>query len=181
MPLGMNARNTIDSERLVLRPHRLDDYEAMCAMYGDPDFFRLSGLSGQSREEVWHRLLRYMGHWTAFGWGLFAVTEKATGAFVGDVGLADFHRGLGPEFDLSPEAAWAITPKHQGKGYALEAVYTAHRWFDTTHPQRTVCIIAPVNLPSKKVAARLGYRPFGEAVYKGHMVTTYERSPASPL
>lgn len=165
----------IETPRLILRPHVLDDYNGLCAMFGDPDFYRLSGLTPQSPEEVWHRLLRYMGHWTAFGWGLFAAIEKDTGRFVGDTGLADFHRGLGPDFDLSPEAAWAITPACQGRGYALEAVRAAHHWFDATHPQRTVCIIDPSNTPSQKVAAALGYTAFADAPYKGHKVTMYER------
>jgi len=171
----------IETPRLLLRPHVLDDYNALCAMFGDPEFYRLSGLTPQSPEDVWHRLLRYIGHWTAFGWGLFAIIDKETGRFVGETGLADFHRGLGPDFDLSPEAAWAIAPASHGKSYAQEAVLAAHDWFDATRPQRTVCIIDPINLPSQKVAAKLGYQPFGQTTYKGNNVIQYERQPPAIL
>lgn len=167
----------IETDRLILRPHTLEDYEGMTAMFGDPAFFRLSGISPQSREDVWHRLLRYHGHWSAFGWGLFAIIDKTTGQFIGETGLADFHRGLGEPFDPFPEAAWALMPSVQGKGYALEAVTAAHGWFDAHRPQRTVCIIDPINVPSQKVATALGYTAFGDTTYKGHIVTMYERYP----
>jgi len=44
-----------------------------------------------------------------------------------------------------------------------------------------VCIIDPINLPSQKVAAKLGYQPFGQTTYKGNSVIQYERQPPAIL
>src|SRR3546814_2786705 len=41
-----------------------------------------------SPEDAWNRLLRYAGHWTLLGYGIFAVVEKASGRFIGEIGRA---------------------------------------------------------------------------------------------
>ncbi|QJE98386.1 GNAT family N-acetyltransferase [Luteolibacter luteus] len=166
----------IETERLLLRPHTLSDFEDICAMFSDPEVVRYVGGMTLSKEEVWNRLLRYIGHWSVFGYGLFAITEKSSGRFLGDTGFADFHRYLGNEFDPFPEAAWILTSNCHGKGYGFEAASAAHAWFDTTHsPARTVCIIQKENQPSHRLAAKMGYQAFDEATYKGAIMTMYQR------
>lgn len=167
----------IETERLILRPHSIADFEALCAMNADPVTRKFVGGGVPiPREECWHRLMRYAGHWAFFGYGMFAIIEKDSGRFVGETGLADFHRGLGEAFDPFPEAGWMLSSTVFGKGYATEAVTAAHRWFEANRPEaRTVCIIDPGNTASVKVAEKLGYRPFGETRYKDAPVTMYER------
>lgn len=166
----------LETPRLILRPHRLDDLEPWYAMFSDRELFRLIAAPPLSREDAWNRLLRYAGHWSLLGFGLFAVIEKADGAFVGEVGMADFHRGLGARFDGVPEAAWIIVRDRHGKGYAGEAAAAAHRWFEAVRGlDRTVCLISPQNLASLKVAERLGYRPFGDCVYREASCIMLER------
>lgn len=134
----------------------------------------------QSREDNWARILRYAGHWALLGWGLFAVEEKATGRFVGEVGLADFHRELGADFDGFPEAAWMLDRWAEGRGYATEAVNAAIRWHeDAFGVMRQVCIIAPHNAPSLRVAEKLGFRRFDERVYQDRTVILHERLSVS--
>nr|WP_303651411.1 GNAT family N-acetyltransferase [Asticcacaulis currens] len=162
-----------------MRPHILADFPAMCTMYSDPLFLRFVNAPPQTGEEVWNRLLRYMGHWAAFDRGLFAIVENDTGEFVGETGFANFHREISPDFDPFPEAAWALKSSAQGKGYAREAVRVAHAWFDKVYSERTVCIIDGANAPSQKIAAELGYRPFGVAGYKGKDVRMYQRTAVS--
>ena len=65
-------------------------------MWGDPAVARFIGGKPFTREEVWARILRYVGHWTLMGFGFWAIEEKATGDFIGEVGLADFQRDLDP-------------------------------------------------------------------------------------
>lgn len=167
----------IETSRLILRPHVLADFEASYAMNSDPLTRKfVAGGKPIEREEAWHRLMRYAGHWSLLGYGLFAVFEKDTGRFIGEAGLADFHRGLGDRFDPYPEAAWMFAGIAHGKGYATEAASAAHRWLDDSRRQsRTVCIIDAANVASVRVADKLGYRPFGETTYKGDTVTMYER------
>ncbi|HVI53899.1 MAG TPA: GNAT family N-acetyltransferase [Luteibacter sp.] len=165
----------IVTERLILSPTSVTDFDDCHAARTDPEVMHFIGGPATS-EDTWIKLLRNIGHWSAFGHGLFTVREKHGGRFVGDVGLATFHRDLGEDFDPYPEAAWVLARSAHGKGYATEAVQAAHDWyFARREPGRTVCIIAPENQPSVRVAERLGYRAFGDATYKGKTVTKFER------
>ena len=166
----------IDTDRLHLRPYRLDDFEEMAALFGDERVMASLGRGPTPREESWARLLRYTGHWTLFDYGLFAVFEKASGRFVGETGMADFKRGLGPRFDDVPEAAWILSSEAQGRGYATEAAEATHRWLAHSHLfDRTVCIIRPDNGGSLRVAEKLGYQRFDEGLHRGLPMLMLER------
>lgn len=171
---------TLETPRLILRPHRLDDFEACCFLHTDPEAVRMIYQTPPTREESWQRMLRFVGHWALLGYGLLLVEERATRRVVGEVGLADFHRGLGGDFDPWPEFAWMISSDVHGQGYATEAAHAVLHWMDATHaPERMVCIIDPDNAPSLRVAEKLGFHHFGRAEYKGKPVVKLRRhSPA---
>jgi RimJ/RimL family protein N-acetyltransferase len=118
----------IETQRLILRPYELADYAPYCGMVCGvtPDSF--PSAQPISREDAWHRVMRYAGHWALLGFGLFAVIEKASGNYVGETGLADFHRGMGSDFDGSDEAAWYFVADRHRQGYAYEAAQAAHEW-----------------------------------------------------
>ncbi|WDA36920.1 MULTISPECIES: GNAT family N-acetyltransferase [Sphingobium] len=169
----------IETERLRLRPYTLADFAPYCAMWSDMDLMRHIGGVAPSPEDAWNRILRYEGHWSLLGYGIFAVIEKASGRYVGETGLADFHRGLGDDFDKAGEAAWIFSSEVHGRGYAFEAACAAHDWYARRKGAgRTVCLIDPANDPSLRLAARLGYAPFREAVYKGRTAVMLEKSSA---
>ena len=107
---------------------------------------------------------------------MFAVFERATNQFIGEVGLADFQRGLGDDFDGIPEAAWVFKGSSHGKGFALEAMTAAINWFDEqAFSSRSVCMIAPGNTPSIRLAEKLGFNYYGQGCYKSTDVDKYER------
>jgi RimJ/RimL family protein N-acetyltransferase len=121
-----------------------------------------------SREDVWARMLRYAGHWSWMAYGYWAVEEKATGSFVGELGFADFKREIEPSLEGAPEIGWVLVPRVHGKGYATETVRAAVEWGDARFgPARTVCLIHPENLASIRVAEKSGYREFQRTTYKG--------------
>jgi RimJ/RimL family protein N-acetyltransferase len=169
----------LQTERLVLRGHRRDDLKDCLEMWGNPAVTRYIGGRAFTREEVWTRLLRYLGHWSLLGFGYWLVTEKGSGAFVGEVGFADFERDLSPGFGAAPEAGWIVTPGARERGYATEAIRAAHTWINQTHgAQRTVCMIDHDNAVSQRIAERCGYRTWTEASYHGKPVMLYERDTA---
>ena len=86
----------LETERLRLRGHRLDDFAASSAMWADEVVTRYIGGRPFTEEEVWARLLRYVGHWALVGYGYWVLEEKATGAFVGEMGFGDFKRDIQP-------------------------------------------------------------------------------------
>lgn len=166
---------TLLTDRLLLRPHRADDLEAVAAMWGDPRVTEHIGGRPLSREEAWRNIQRYIGHWALFGWGYFAVRDRATDAFLGEAGLMDSRRDTRPSFEGTPEAGWALNPAHHGRGYAREAVAAMLAWADARGMARTVCIIDPANTPSIALASKLGFSPVGEITYRDAPILLLER------
>ncbi len=172
--------SAIDTERLTLRRPRLEDFDEAFAMWTDPQVTRFITGKPSTREEMWFRLLRNAGHWDLMGFGFWVVREKSTGRFVGEVGLADFHRDLEPPLGDFKEAGWVLSPAAHGKGYATEAVHAALRWAEGRFgPERVVCLIAPENEASLKVAHKCGFREFSRGTYKGEPSLLLERLPGA--
>jgi RimJ/RimL family protein N-acetyltransferase len=157
----------IETERLLMRGHRPDDFLDCAAMWGDPVVTRYIGGKPFSKEDVWARILRYVGHWSWMGFGHWAVEEKATGSFVGEVGFADFKRDIEPSVGNIPEIGWVLATRMRGKGYATEAVRAATAWGDLRFgPTRTVCLIHADNLASIRVAEKCGYQEYQRTIYR---------------
>lgn len=166
----------ITTDRLILRKHTLADADAVFQLASDPTVLQFIHGRPPSPEEAWHRLLRYAGHWSLLGYGMFAVFERAGNRCIGEVGLADFQRGLGADVDGVPEAAWVFAGSSHGKGFASEAMGAALGWFDAQGlSSRAVCIIEPGNAASIGVANKLGFVRYGQGVYRGTTINKYER------
>ena len=167
----------IETERLILRGHRLDDFPALAALWGDEEVTRHIGGRPSTRDESWARLLRYGGHWQLLGYGYWAVEWKQGQRFVGDVGFADWHRDIRPALDGMPEGGWVFAPETHGRGIATEAAHAALAWLDGhCAAQTTSCIISPENIASIRVAEKLGYREFARSEFKGSTVIQFRRS-----
>ena len=170
------AGNLVATERLLLRPYRVEDFEAMCRLMSAPDTQLHPPRPPMGPEETWTRLLRHIGHWSQFGYGFFAVEDRATGAFVGEAGFSFFRRGLGELYDDAPEATWTIAAEQRGRGLATEAAAAAHRWADERlRLPRTLCMIHAGNLPSLRVAEKLGYCEYGRVTHQGEPAIYFER------
>ncbi len=166
----------LETERLVLRPHRSDDFDALAAMWADPDVVRHIGGVASKPDESWARLLRYAGHWSLLGFGYWAVETKRDGRFVGDVGFADWRRELTPSLDGLPEAGWVFLPTVHRQGIASEALTAALTWGDKNLGKKhTACIIDDDNLASIRLAERHGYREFARSLYKNSRVIQFRR------
>ena len=171
----------IETERLLLRGHSLGDLGPMLVMWTDPEVTRFIGGKPLTRDEVWSRLTRYIGHWAMLGYGYWAVEEKTSGAYIGDIGIADFKRDLDPPLDGRPEVGWSLTPAAHGRGYATEAVNAAIAWGEVHFEHaRMVCMISPDNTPSIRVAEKCGFRPYAQVIYKDRPNVLFERD-APPL
>jgi RimJ/RimL family protein N-acetyltransferase len=168
----------IETEHLILRPVNTDDLIGYMPLWQEepgPDGAP-SRLPVLTEEEVWARILRWTGHWAAFGFGPFVAVDRASNTLCGEIGFAYFHRGHGPAFDTSPEGMWKITAEYRGKGYAQEAMTATAEWFDrTVAAERTVCMIDPSNAVSRRLAAKLGFSEFAEAAYRGNPLILLER------
>jgi ribosomal-protein-alanine N-acetyltransferase len=144
----------IETERLRLRNWTDADSTPFAALNADPrvmEFFprRLS------RAESDAAIARYRAHFDANGWGLFAVEEKATGSFIGFVGLA-VPRFAAP-FMPAVEIAWRLTRQSWGQGYATEAARAVLALaFDTVGLDGVIAMTTEWNRPSRRVMEKLG-------------------------
>lgn len=165
---------TLRTVRLTLRAPAIADFESCYAAWTDPVVIRFIGGRPSSREEAWGRVLRYIGHWQALGYGMWVVEDRATGAWLGEVGFGDFHREMEPSFGVTPEMGWVLGPAAHGRGVATEAVGAGLAWADARWPV-TGCIIAPDNTASLRVAEKAGFREKLRTSYRGDPTVVLER------
>lgn len=168
---------SVETDRLWLRGHRLDDFGQCAAMWADPNVTQYIMDRPSTEEESWARLLRYVGHWALAGFGYWVIVEKQTGEFIGEAGFADYKRNIQPSLDGMPEIGWVLASRAHGKGFATEAVRTIAKWGDEHFQKPTRCIIAPENRASFRVAAKCGYREIIRTIYNGHEAVMFEREP----
>ncbi len=150
----------LETERLILTGHTLDDFAPLAAMWSDPLVVKhIFGNVVSTSRESWMRMLSYHGLWPLLGYGYWAIREKSSGSYVGDLGFADFHRIMDPPIKGIPEAGWTLAAWAHGKGFATEALAAAIAWLDD-QPRfdRSVCLISPGNAASIRVAEKAGYR-----------------------
>lgn len=163
----MTAVPEIETERLLLRAHTAQDFPCMAELWSDPTSVQYTTGKPSTPEESWARLHRYAGHWLISGFGYWAWIDKATGLYVGEGGFADFKRAVDPALD-APEHGWALAAWARGRGYGREALAAQLIWAESFFKRRDfVCMIAPANERSIKLAQNVGYREYARTTYKG--------------
>ncbi len=160
---------TLQSERLLLRWFREEDYEQFCKICSDPEVMRFLG-DGKpmTAMEVWRQMATFMGHWYFRGYGIWAVQEKSTGNLVGRIG---FMNPAGwPGFELG----WTLGREFWGRGFATEGARRALKYaFTEMDRDHVISLIAPENIASTKVAERLGEKVEGQTEVLEHKVLIY--------
>jgi RimJ/RimL family protein N-acetyltransferase len=149
---------TIETERLVLRGWRMDDFGGLAELMADPEAGRYITPYSKPLDAMasWYHMMTLAGMWAVQGFGLFVMEEKASGRFVGRAG--PWHPLGWPGF----EVGWAVHPAARGKGYATEAARGAIEWSRATlGVGEIVHAIAVDNAASQRVARRLGAVPDG--------------------
>jgi RimJ/RimL family protein N-acetyltransferase len=140
----------LETERLVLRPPRVEDFDAWAAFAADEEVARYIG-GVQARSVAWRGFLSIVGGWHVQGFSMFSVIEKDSGRWVGRVGP------WCPEGWPGTEVGWSLARECWGRGYATEAACAAMDWaMDTLGWTDIIQTIDPRNDGSKAVARRIG-------------------------
>ena len=150
----MAGMGEIETDRLLLRRWRDSDREPFARMNRDPrvmEFFPTPLTPDESNALV----DRIEDHFAQHGFGLWAAELRASGEFVGFVGLAI------PQFDTEctpcVEIGWRIAPEYWGRGLATEGGRAAVRGaFDVLGLEQIVSFTTPDNVRSRRVMERLG-------------------------
>jgi RimJ/RimL family protein N-acetyltransferase len=164
---AMTAERTNDTPRLRLRPQVADDIDAFAELLGDAEAARFIG-GQQPREGAWRSLACMAGSWQLQGYAMFSVVEKATGRCIGRVGPWQ------PLGWPGTEVGWGLVRSAWGKGYAMESAIAAIDWaFDHLHWNEVIHCIDPANVPSQRLARRLGSTLRGP----GRLPAPFEQAP----
>lgn len=107
-------------------------------------------------EEVYTWLGRQQARYIRYGFGLWALLDAGTGAFVGQVGLTMQETPNGPELEIG----YLLKRRFWHNGYASRAAAVCRDFaFSQMDAPRVVSIIRDTNEASKRVAERTGLRP----------------------
>lgn len=140
----------LETPRLLLRPPRLEDFDAWAEFMADDEHVRFIG-GGQPRPMTWRTMMTVAGAWATHGFAFFSVIEKSSGRWIGRLGP------WCPDGWPGTEVGWAIVADANGKGYASEGAAAAMEWAFTRLGWREIIhVIDAENLGSKAVAGKLG-------------------------
>jgi ribosomal-protein-alanine N-acetyltransferase len=179
----------IETLRLRLRPITFDDLPALARLWSDPEVMRYLP-TGESRSVEATRVeLSYMvKHWQDHGFGMWAVTLKDEGAFIGYCGIQYLHEepcGVTAEAlegGTDVEVIVGLGKRYWWQGIAREATEVVLRYgFETVLLWRIVAAIHPENEASRHILGQLGLKYDAAIGYYGdcpHFVITREEYQA---
>lgn len=157
----------IHTDRLILRPVELADFDAFAQFASHPDAARFLG-GPQVRSVAWRSFMSMAGAWHLQGVSMFSVVLRQTGEWLGRVGP------WYPEGWPGTEVGWGIAPRHWGRGYATEAAAASMDWaFSELGWDEIIHTIDPRNEASIAVAGKLGAQYRGP----GRLPAPYDAAP----
>jgi [ribosomal protein S5]-alanine N-acetyltransferase len=169
----------LTTARLHLRPFTPADRAAIHAVYADPDVMRYVGHGAhRTMAETASALRTYGDVLERRGYSFLAVTERATGALIGDGGLHPLG-GVGPDVELG----YTLARDAWGKGYATELGQALVEYaFTVLRVPRVVAQVEPANTASRRVLAKLGMteRETRTAYGRPHLLYAVDATPPAP-
>jgi ribosomal-protein-alanine N-acetyltransferase len=151
-PVPMIAE--LRTERLLLRTWRDDDLAPYAQLSADPRVMEYFP-KPLSRDESDASAVRFRDHFTAYGFGMWAVEVPGVAPFIGFVGLCwvPFEAPFTPAVEIG----WRLAAEHWGRGYASEGAHAAlAAGFGQLGLDDVVSMAMPGNLPSLRVMEKLG-------------------------
>ena len=161
---------TITTERLVLRPHTMDDVHASYEMNLDPSVSRYTHDGGVvSLEEIERRIREdVLGDYSKHGYGRFAVTLKDTGEFIGFCSIKYLE-----DYKLN-DLGYRLKHDYWGNGYATEASKASLEYgFNTLDLTEIFAFVLPKNERSIRVLDKLGFKKCGKVFEDGAWAEKY--------
>lgn len=142
----MNLR----TPRLAFREMTDRDLDAMAGLLGDPRVMTYYPRP-KTREEAQRWIDWNKTNYREHGFGLWLL-ETHDGHFVGDCGLT--MQEVGGQQEI--EVGYHVCFECQNQGFATEAATAARRFAAGHGVERLVAIIDPENVPSQRVAEKIG-------------------------
>lgn len=144
----------LETERLAMRHFEPGDFDALAALYGDPEVRRYFPEGTLSDAETRAELEWYLhGHPDHPELGLWATILKDSDQFIGRCGLLPWTIDGQEEIEI----AYMITKSCWGQGLGTEAAQGIRDYaFEQLGLKRLICLIDGQNRASIRVAEKIG-------------------------
>ena len=141
----------LETDRLLLRMFRQEDWKDIHEYYGDAECATYTSGKALNEHESWQKMAAILGHWQLRNFGSYAMEEKKLNRVIGIAGL-DY-----PSDWPEPEIQWGLAKKFWGKGYASEAVRAIKQMASQYIPKISlISLIHPENTNSSNLAKAIG-------------------------
>ena len=144
----------LETNQLILRHQVIEDLDDLWALYQNPNIAKYIPDAPLTREEAQKELEWHMNGYPKHPeLGLWATIHKESGRFIGRCGLLPWE--IDSQHEV--EVAYTIAQEFWGQGLGTEAADGILRYaFGTLKLSRLICLIDPDNIPSQKVAEKIG-------------------------
>lgn len=147
-----------ESERLLFRKIVKSDFYHLCSILQDKEVM-YAWEHEFTDEEVKNWIDKNLNRYSNEGYSYFAVIEKYTYRFIGVIGPLLEKIGVGEQIGI----AYILNKRYWGKGFAVEGAKASMEYaFQHLGADKVIAQIRPNNLPSRKVAEKLGMTIEGE-------------------
>ena len=160
----------IETERLLIRPFKMEDIEPSYAMNLDAAVNKYTGDGGiVSKKEIERRIVENVfGDYEKYGFGRLAVEIKGENKFIGFAGLK-YLDDL-DEVDLG----YRFMKAYWGKGIATEAAQACvNLGFNTLDLKKLIAMVLPDNTPSIRVLEKLHFKFEKEIIEEEQLAKIY--------
>jgi RimJ/RimL family protein N-acetyltransferase len=151
----------INTNRLVLRKLRLDDYSSFIKYRTDPQIMKYQSWDLEITENSYNKFIEEQNqikYGTVNKWTQIGIENKNKRTLIGDCALHFFH-------EKQTEFGITISKEYQNKGYAYEALISLFNFcFNTLNVHRITGLVDVDNISSVTLQEKLGMRK--EAHYK---------------
>jgi RimJ/RimL family protein N-acetyltransferase len=165
----------LETPRLQLREFTPEDADALALVLSDPETMRYYPVP-YDRAGVEQWIERNRQRYQDDGVGLWAMELKKTQELIGDCGIIRQQ----VEGESFYEIGYHLRRDFWGQGLATEAAVACRDWgFAHLKTSRLISLIRPENLPSRRVAERIGMTVWKEVNWRGltHCVYSIEKQP----
>jgi ribosomal-protein-alanine N-acetyltransferase len=161
----------LETPRLILRPFREEDIGRLAELMANRDFMRFS-LGPYTREQTQTVLQKFLS-WNQAGLpSQFAVVLQENDDVLGYCGF--LHH---PEVPEEVEIGYRLDPAFWNRGLITEAARAVRDYaFVGLKLPRVISLIHPENIPSRRVAEKIGLMPEKEITFRGFPTTVFALS-----